>query len=544
MMTRRRGSAIFALILAGALLSGVSAAPRTFAAQADCAAYLTRTTVPDGGGGDRSTDGLNAVDAVDYDDVWTVGQNPSDGALIDHWDGTSWTISLSGASYGRLFAVSFDSPTDGWAGGQGEPGGQLGPLMEHWTGSAWSIVTLRDAPSDDFIVGIAALSPTNVWALVTNYGTTDAEHWNGSAWKRYPLQVEGGWFPGGMTADSPTDVWAVGYATQTNLPLAWHWNGHAWSRKTLPLPPGASNGELFAVSSLSPTDVWAAGGVTVPAYAPLVEHWDGNAWTPTATPPPSERDPLLSSISMVSDTNGWAAGWGRYKNSGAVQYFVQHWDGNSWSLVDSPSEKSTILRGISALPAAGPWAAGQKYGGTAHGPFVIHACPDQVRDAGFVPADDESALGSEMEWSFPLRNDSAHRVEDGSGLGLFSSPPEERGQVFLYDYIEAGRYAVRDPSTGHVGVVSVPMTASPHSGDTGTKYTITWASKVAAQGYVFDVQIERPGSSWDAWFTGLTSTMQATFRTRHPGTYRFRARYRSTGGATSDWSHPVAIVVG
>src|SRR5262245_49141681 len=124
-MTRRRLSTLLAVALAGTVVSSVSGGPRTLAAQANCPACLTRTTVPDGGGTDRSTDGLNAVDAVDYNDVWAAGQTPSDGALIDHWDGDSWTISLAGASYGRLFAVSFDSPTDGWAGGQGEPGGQL-----------------------------------------------------------------------------------------------------------------------------------------------------------------------------------------------------------------------------------------------------------------------------------------------------------------------------------------------------------------------------------------------------------------------------------
>jgi hypothetical protein len=88
------------------------------------------------------------------------------------------------------------------------------------------------------------------------------------------------------------------------------------------------------------------------------------------------------------------------------------------------------------------------------------------------------------------------------------------------------------------------MTASPTSGDTGTKFTITWASEAAAHGYVFDIQIKRPGTKWRAWFTGLFDTTQGHFKTSHPGTYRFRARYRSTtSGATSDWSDQLAIVV-
>lgn len=32
----------------------------------------------------------------------------------------------------------------------------------------------------------------------------------------------------GLSADSPTDAWAVGY--QSSAPLIWHWDGIEWSQ--------------------------------------------------------------------------------------------------------------------------------------------------------------------------------------------------------------------------------------------------------------------------------------------------------------------------
>jgi hypothetical protein len=247
---------------------------------------------------------------------------------------------------------------------------------------------------------------------------------------------------------------------------------------------------------------------------------------------------------MVSATNGWAAGYA-YGTRKSSHSFVQHWDGATWSVLGSPGNRTIGFGGISALPAAGPWTVGSRYkNGSLVSNIAVHACPDQVRDSGFVPAANEDVMGQDMEWSFPLGNTASHRVKDASGLGLFASPAEAPGSVFLFRYIEAGGYSVRDPSTGQTATVSVPMRASPTAGDTGTKYTVTWASEAAAQGYVFDVQIKRPGTNWRDWYTGLFTTTHATFQASHVGTYRFRARYRNTSsGATSDWSAPLSIVV-
>ena len=71
------------------------------------------------------------------------------------------------------------------------------------------------------------------------------------------------------------------------------------------------------------------------------------------------------------------------------------------------------------------------------------------------------------------------------------------------------------------------MKFNPKKGGTGTSYTITWATAAPPAGFVFDVQIKRPGAAgFTAFRTGVT-TQSATF---HPdagtGSYQFQARLR------------------
>jgi len=77
----------------------------------------------------------------------------------------------------------------------------------------------------------------------------------------------------------------------------------------------------------------------------------------------------------------------------------------------------------------------------------------------------------------------------------------------------------------------------------GSRATVRWALSAAAPGFVFDVQVRRPGTArFVNWKTG-TRLVTATFTAdRGAGTYAFRARVRRVHGAgTTGYSPPVAI---
>ena len=87
------------------------------------------------------------VRAIAPDDVWAVGSRQprlarpvGDRTLIEHWDGTSWTVvpspEVDDQPHG-LTAVDASSSGDVWA--AGSIGGYR-PMLEHWDGRAWSLV--------------------------------------------------------------------------------------------------------------------------------------------------------------------------------------------------------------------------------------------------------------------------------------------------------------------------------------------------------------------------------------------------------------------
>ena len=102
--------------------------------------------------------------------------------LIEQWNGTSWTIvpgPVTGQTYDQLMRVECLSADNCWAVGnagptQQEPNflpiypGAIGDqgLIEHWDGSSWTVVpsTVEPSPGGGFLYGIECLSANDCWA--------------------------------------------------------------------------------------------------------------------------------------------------------------------------------------------------------------------------------------------------------------------------------------------------------------------------------------------------------------------------------------------
>jgi hypothetical protein len=138
-----------------------------------------------------------------------------------------------------------------------------------------------------------------------------------------------------------------------------------------------------------------------------------------------------------------------------------------------------------------------------------------------------------------------HTATDSSGLDLYDSGVVGGGDPSTwFTFTAAGVYhftCTLHPWMG--GRVEVPLRAAPSTGGLNKRFTITWASAAPAVGLVYDVQIRRPGGDWKSWREGVLG-LSKTFRPdKGTGTYRFRARTRDTGGATSLWSLEANITV-
>jgi hypothetical protein len=287
-----------------------------------------------------------------------------------------------GTGSASLDGVTVLSRHEAWAVGSQHASGQR-TLTEHWNGSTWKQVASPSPGSGRGVLNaVSALSPTSVWAAGSYAsgaaGKTLILHWDGTTWHRVPAPSPGGSRGEaeltGVRAVSASDVWAVGdYATgptSSYRTLILHWDGTAWSR--VPSPAGAVSGTLAGVTMISLTNGWAAGS-GASRHRPLVLHWNGRSWQRSATPPVG-LEPELTGVAASSADSAWAVG--DTLNGTVIVTVTLHWDGKTWHRVTSPSPggvQGTGLAGVAATPSGTVWAAGDAAGlRPGDRPLVLH----------------------------------------------------------------------------------------------------------------------------------------------------------------------------
>jgi hypothetical protein len=223
---------------------------------------------------------LTGVAAINRSDVWVVGAFAGPSVvqtLAQHWNGSSWTTvstpNAAGAGQNYFENVFATATSDVWAVGYSMTGSTLSTLVEHWNGTAWSISpSPNPVIGDNVLLNVGANSATDAWAVgYTSVGgllQTLIERWNGSAWSMVssPNISSGDNRLFGLVTVSATNAWATGYGRLNNTTAAWstlveHWDGSTW---TVLSSDNANTGNnlLIGITALPGNDVWSVGGAS------------------------------------------------------------------------------------------------------------------------------------------------------------------------------------------------------------------------------------------------------------------------------------------
>jgi hypothetical protein len=356
---------------------------------------------------------LQGVSADASIDAWAVGyQTDATGKnqpLIEHWDGSSWSQSTSpsvNASGGELSGVAAVSPNDVWAVGDVtvlDAHNQFhnqSPLIEHWNGSTWTVMSGAAIPAPsagssayNALSAVAALAPNNIWAVGEDNAPGQqgpgqyamqalVEHWDGAHWSLMPAASPNpnGNALTGIAAISASDIWAVGTGPLSSLHgcgagpsvVAEHWDGVRWTSVPVAQPSGSPYQEfsLASVAAVASDNVWAVGGVLSyyrgqsSAYSPVIEHWNGSTWSIVSGP----TNGTVSGLTNIAATHTgvlMAVGQAEAAN-GPGATLVEQYSGSTWAVADSPSPGtlSNELKAITAISPSDIWAVGDSAGGT------------------------------------------------------------------------------------------------------------------------------------------------------------------------------------
>jgi hypothetical protein len=330
-------------------------------------------------------DFLSAVTCASTSDCWAVGNYIAGGntqTLIEHWDGSSWTIVVSpnlgdAETTNALYGVTCSEGVNCWAVGISRTGpGAFRTLIERWNGTSWSIVTSpnTDAAQNNILNGVSCSSGSNCWAAGSlNTGSifqTLIEQWNGSSWQIVSSPnsraTETTNVLSGTSCGSTSECWAVGYSWTGSVyrTLIERWNGNFWTIVPSPNTGATDNNSLGGVSCASASDCWAVGSSSNGTVAQaLIERWDGTAWSIVASPVTLPNG--LTAVTCVSTSDCWAVG--SYLGGNTNQTLIERWNGMSWSIVISPNTRpaqSNTLSAVSCASASDCWAVGTYVNGS------------------------------------------------------------------------------------------------------------------------------------------------------------------------------------
>jgi hypothetical protein len=236
---------------------------------------------------------LYGVAAITDSDVWAVGgEQDSNGlwhTLTEHWDGSAWSVLNAvdaGVNGNQFYAVKAIATHDIYAvGQQAGPGFPNHALIEHWDGKSWSIVSGPSDPSASALpLGVTATASSVTLVGQQETDTTPYTTYvaagapNGLSIQTTPNAGAGenDLFAVAIADDGST--WAAGWeidpTTGNHEPLVLQGLKGVWSLIQSPSFAAGSDSGFAAITAIPGGGLWAV-GVTATSksnYSTLIEY--------------------------------------------------------------------------------------------------------------------------------------------------------------------------------------------------------------------------------------------------------------------------------
>jgi hypothetical protein len=313
-----------------------------------------------------ASNSLAAVTCVSTNDCWAAGNfdGGTPQVLTMHWNGINWSIiSSPNTDPGQpnfLAGIDCTSSSNCWAAGMYDNGTADQNLIEHWDGTSWTIVSSPNtaAGQSNMLNGLTCTSASQCFAVgfytnASNVNQTLILQWNGASWSIVPSPNVGSGQANqlnAVTCSGANDCWAVGTAElgAFHQTLVERWNGSSWTIVTSPNLSTMLDNFLTSVACSSSSDCWAVGNFFFNNIAqPLIERWDGTSWgiVPSQNTSGTDND-FLDGVACSAPGDCSAVG---SAVSAASLGFIQQWNGDAWKLLNAPAVPNTDQNALSAV---------------------------------------------------------------------------------------------------------------------------------------------------------------------------------------------------
>ncbi|MBE1535776.1 hypothetical protein [Actinomadura algeriensis] len=218
------------------------------------------------------------------------------------------------------------------------------PVLQSGTGSSWSWNSTPGMPGAGQIIGVDAVSATDVWAAGRRdrsdglgCGTAYVAHNGGDGWSELPA-------PDDLVCLKDIDgdaagAWVAGApGTAQERVSVYRWSGEGWA----PHDPGSTR--IVDIEAHASDDVWAVGTDSEYGNEAFAAHYDGSEWRDMTPPQLKGTSSALTSVLARAADDVWVIGRGRDKD-GPTEARSYHWDGTAWQEVPVPDADRPHLDG-------------------------------------------------------------------------------------------------------------------------------------------------------------------------------------------------------
>lgn len=229
-------------------------------------------------------------------------------------------------------------------------------LIEHWNGSRWSVVPSPAGVTT--LIGIDCSATADCWAIT---GGLSAVHWNGHSWALHTIKMPAGAssarLSGAVSCPSSSLCWAVGNMSVGGGIIPWveRWNGKSWSLEQVPSRNKVS--VLNSVSCAEPRHCLATGWWQSPHAlrgGALDERWDGSFWKVLANPAAGRNEIDGMSCGAANACVGVGSG----AQGGFTIAYAQVWNGSAWEVSHAVGPAASALNAVACVSASWCMAVG------------------------------------------------------------------------------------------------------------------------------------------------------------------------------------------
>jgi hypothetical protein len=301
----------------------------------------------------------------------------------------SWTNANAAAGSGsnELKSISCTSANFCVAVGEQNSGAGFGALIEQWNGATWTVISNpASATHGAELNSVSCVGPN--FCIAVGTGTTPflAERWDGSSWSEATTGMS---VPSGATAPTLYSVSCVsstvcetlgtyfGQPGNVTTVTAFQWNATSWTNEAAATPSGSGSPsvtEATGMDCVSPTWCLAVGNVDAQSEGtPFSEVWNGSAWVLQSTPAPPGVGSHLSSVSCAGTSYCKAVGGTFLSPTSDDQNLIETWNGSAWSIDQSlPNDSPNGLTGVDCFSATSCTAVGTSSAGSIPASLVLN----------------------------------------------------------------------------------------------------------------------------------------------------------------------------